>query len=165
VIARRLRGILVGSITTVTDRVLRSRPLMRAPIGVYRAHLGFLFGSRLLMLEHVGRKTGAARYVVLEVIRRPGPDRYVVTSGFGERAQWFRNVMAEPQVRISSGRRTAAPAMARRMAQDEADAALSDYIAGHPGAWARLKGVLEKTLDGRVDPPGTDLPMVELSLR
>jgi deazaflavin-dependent oxidoreductase (nitroreductase family) len=159
-----MSGIVSRVVATVMNRVLRARPLMRAPIALYRAHLGFVLGSRLLLLEHVGRKTGASRYVVLEVIGRPAADRYVVVSGFGERAQWLRNVAAEPQVRISSGRRTSAPAVARRMTQDEADAALSDYIAAHPAAWATFKGAIEKTLDGRVDPPGVDLPVVEFSL-
>ncbi|HTM84573.1 MAG TPA: nitroreductase family deazaflavin-dependent oxidoreductase, partial [Mycobacterium sp.] len=39
---------------------------MRAPIWLYRARLGALLGSRLLMLEHRGRTSGARRYVVLE---------------------------------------------------------------------------------------------------
>ena len=52
-------------------RALRTRWLVRAPINLYRVGLGFLFGTRLLMLEHVGRRTGARRYVVLEVVDRP----------------------------------------------------------------------------------------------
>ena len=71
---------------------------MRAPIWIYQARLGFLFGSRLLMLEHIGRRTSARRYVVLEVIEHQPPDTYVVISGFGDRAQWFRNVLDNPSV-------------------------------------------------------------------
>ena len=63
--------------------LLRVRWLARAPIGLYRARLGFLLGSRLLMLEHLGRKSGARRYVVLEVVARPRPGTYVVASAFG----------------------------------------------------------------------------------
>lgn len=79
-------------------RVDQDRPLGRpgareprpdAPIWLYRARLGFVLGSRTLMLEHVGRKSGAKRYVVLEVVGHPAPDTYVVASGFGEHAQWF----------------------------------------------------------------------------
>ena len=33
-------------------RLLRAPLLMRAPICMYRARLGFVFGSRLLLLEH-----------------------------------------------------------------------------------------------------------------
>lgn len=67
-----------GAITAWAAGLLRVRWLVRAPIGLYRAHLGFLFGSRLLMLEHTGRKSGTRRYVVLEVVGHPRPGTYVV---------------------------------------------------------------------------------------
>src|SRR5215469_7567003 len=78
----------------------KTRWLVRAPIRLYRARLGFVLGSRFLMLEHVGRSSGLRRYVVLEIIGRPSPGTFVVASGFGTRAQWFRNVRANPAVRI-----------------------------------------------------------------
>lgn len=94
-------------------RLLRSRRLMRAPIWIYKARAGALFGSRILMLEHVGRKSGTPRYAVLEVTDHPSPDTYVVASGFGRKAQWFRNIQANPRVRVYAGshapRRAAAP--------------------------------------------------------
>jgi hypothetical protein len=74
------------AIGRVGARVLANRALMRAPIWLYRARLGFLFGSRTLMLEHIGRNSGARRYVVLEVVGHPTPDVYVIASGFGLRA-------------------------------------------------------------------------------
>lgn len=46
-----------------------------------------MFGPRLLMLEHTGRKTGILRYVVLEAVDHPDPGTYVVAAGFGDRAQ------------------------------------------------------------------------------
>ena len=113
--------------------VLGNRALMRTPIWLYRARLGFLFGSRTLMLEHVGRKSGARRYVVLEVVGHPAPDTYVVASGFGGRAQWFRNLTANPRVRISITGHGPRPATARRLPAAEADAVLADYVAGIPG--------------------------------
>lgn len=92
---------------------------MRAPIWLFRARLGFLMGSRLLMLEHIGRRSGQRRYVVLEVVDRPGPGRYVVASGFGERSQWFRNIQAKPSVRVFIGRHGPRAATARTLAADE----------------------------------------------
>src|SRR5579884_3474468 len=86
-------------------RLLRSRRLMRAPIWIYKADAGAVFGSRLLMLEHIGRRSGARRYVVLEVVDHPTPDTYVVASGFGTKAQWFRNIQADPRVRVYAGSR------------------------------------------------------------
>lgn len=148
----------------LADKVLRTPRLARAPILVYRAGLGFIFGGRMLMLEHVGRRTGVTRYVVLEVIDHPDADVYVVPSGFGERAQWFRNVLANPQVHVSVGGHRSVSATARRLPAEEADAALGRYIAGHARAWAAMSQVIEETLGGRVDPPNTELPIVEFRL-
>ena len=52
------------------------------------------------MLEHVGRKSGQKRYVVVEIVDHPSADRYVVVSGFGDRSEWYRNLEVNPQVRI-----------------------------------------------------------------
>ena len=42
-------------------RLLRSRRLVRLPIWIYKAGAGALFGSRILMMEHVGRVLAAYR--------------------------------------------------------------------------------------------------------
>lgn len=167
----RLAGI--GTSQSLTARVadacagaaaaaLRTRWLVRTPIWLYRARLGFVFGSRLLMLEHVGRVSGLSRYVVLEVIDHDH-GRYVVVSGFGTRAQWYQNVRAHPQVRVQVGSRAPVPAVARQVEPAEAVAVLDRYAAAHPRAWASLRPVLEKTLGGRIDATGTDFPMIEFS--
>ncbi|WP_296366490.1 MULTISPECIES: nitroreductase family deazaflavin-dependent oxidoreductase [unclassified Pseudonocardia] len=135
---------------------------MRAPIWIYRMRLGFLFGSRMLMLEHVGRRTGQRRRVVLEVFGHPASDRYLVVSGFGDRAQWFRNVRAHPQVRVSVAGRRSVPATARVLGSAEADAALARYAARYPRAWRTFKPVLESTLGTSIDQEHTALPIVEL---
>jgi deazaflavin-dependent oxidoreductase (nitroreductase family) len=145
-------------------RVLRVRWLVRAPVALYRARLGFLFGSRLLMLEHTGRITGTRRYVVLEVIDRPRSGTYVVASGFGDRSQWFRNVRASPAVRVWVGGRRPAPATARLLSRGEATVVLAAYAARHPRAWAALKPVLETTLGARIDDSQTSLPLIAFDL-
>lgn len=156
-VSRLLSGIVARS----GHRILRSARLMRAPILVYRARLGIVFGSRMLMLEHVGRRSGLRRQVVLEVIEHPAPDAYVVASGFGDRAQWYRNVQACPRVRVSVGRRVSVPATARVLEPSEADGVLRRYTARHPRAWRRLKPVIEATLGAPVTEEHTGLPMVE----
>lgn len=153
-----------GALAAWAAGLLRVRWLVRAPIGLYRARLGFLFGSRLLMLEHVGRKSGARRYVVLEVIDRPRPGTYVVVSGFGARAQWLRNVRANPHVHVYNGGHRPASATARLLTSDEAAAGLAAYKARHPRAWAALKPVFEATLGARISDQETSLPMIALEL-
>jgi deazaflavin-dependent oxidoreductase (nitroreductase family) len=148
----------------VASRALRTRQLMRAPVHIYRARLGFLFGRRMLMLEHIGRRTGARRYVVLEVIDRLDSDSYVVVSGFGTHAQWFRNVRADPRVRVWIGGRRPAEARASVLSPDEVAASLHAYAVRHPRAWATMKPAIEKTLGAPIDERGTGLPMVRLHL-
>jgi hypothetical protein len=59
-------------------RMLRVRWFVRAPIWLFRARLGFLAGSRLITLEHIGRTSGQRRYVVFEVVDHPSPGKYAV---------------------------------------------------------------------------------------
>ena len=125
--------------TSATARLLRSRRLMRAPIWIYKARAGALLSSRLLMLEHIGRKSGAWRNVVLEVVDHPTPETFIVASGFGSKAQWFRNIEANPRVRVYAGSRAPADATARVLDQHEADSELAAYRARHPRAWAQFK--------------------------
>ena len=148
----------------VGARLLRNRFLMRAPILIYKARAGALLTSRLLMLEHIGRKSGARRYVVLEVVDHPTPDTYVVPSGFGTKAQWVRNIQANPRVRVYVGSHAPAPATARVLEPDEADRILAAYRAKRPRAWARFKPVLEETLGQPITDTDTPLPMVVLRL-
>lgn len=145
-------------------RVLRSRAVMRLPIRLYQARLGFLFGHRLLMLEHIGRHSGARRYVVLEVVDHPASGTYVVASGFGRQAQWFRNILVEPHVRVSSGRGKPAAATARVLAAAEADATLDAYRERHRRAWNIFRPVIENTLGSTITAHDSRLPMVELRL-
>jgi deazaflavin-dependent oxidoreductase (nitroreductase family) len=151
-------------LAAVGARILRSRPLMRAPIWIYKARAGAMLGSRLLMLEHIGRKSGIPRSVILEVVDHPAPDSYVVASGFGQKAQWFRNIKANPRVRVYTGSRAPAPATARIMTQQEADRTLAGYANRHPEAWERFRPVLEQTLGSPITETDTPLPMVELLL-
>jgi deazaflavin-dependent oxidoreductase (nitroreductase family) len=118
--------------------ILRTRWAVRAPIALFRARLGFLFAGRLLLLEHVGRKSGAPRYVVLEVIGRHDRDVYVA-SGFGERAQWLRNLRATPECRVSIGRLRSVPASATVLEEATGQAILREYAGQHPRAWKRLR--------------------------
>lgn len=141
-------------------KMLRTRWLVRAPIRLYRAGLGFLFGSRMLMLSHTGRRSGATRFVVLEVVDRPTPDQLIIVSGFGTDAQWYRNIQADPHVRVWIGTRRGLPAIATPMSSGESAAALARYAERHPVAWNRLRATIEEATRAPVD----SLPMVRVQL-
>jgi len=151
----------------IVSRLLHTRVLVRAPIALYRAGLGPLLGSRMLMLEHVGRTTGARRQVVLEVLLRPGPGRYVIVSGLGRRSQWYRNVLAQPQVRVSTGWHRLTPATVRQLPASDAVAVFGWYAEAHSRLWATF----EQLMSDAVGPlaPGEQLadriPLLEVDLR
>ena len=145
--------------------VLRTRWIVRAPILVYRARLGAIFGTRLLMLEHTGRKTGTRRYAVLEIVDHPTPGSFMVVSGFGMRAQWLRNVEADPRVRVSIGSHRPQDAVARRVDLTEATEILTRYANAHPKTWQQFEPVLRETLqDPTPEPMADKLPVVSIVL-
>ncbi|MFC9892178.1 nitroreductase family deazaflavin-dependent oxidoreductase [Nocardia sp. NPDC127579] len=146
--------------TSVGARLLRTRWFVRAPIGLFRAGLGFLFGSRLLLLEHVGRTSGAARYVALETVARPSPDRIVIASGFGASSQWYRNLLVTPECHVWIGFRRRVPAVARVLDRTEAANVLADYKIRHPAAYRELGGIIQEATGRGID----TVPMVELEL-
>lgn len=114
------------------------RAFLRAPILLYRLHLGWLLGRRFLLLTHVGRKSGLQRRTVLEVVLYdPEGGTCIVASGWGERSQWLRNIQANPHVTVTLGTRTHRAA-AHRLDREEAEGALRDYSRRHPRALAKL---------------------------
>jgi deazaflavin-dependent oxidoreductase (nitroreductase family) len=128
-------------------KVLRTRWLVRLPIYLFRARLGFIFGRRLIMLEHYGRKTGKRRYAILELVNQ-APGTYFVVSGFGEHADWLKNVRANPHVRITVGSKRAIPAIAKRLEPAAGTVVLTDYAERYPRTWQALTPVLQG-LSGR----------------
>ena len=152
---------MTGSpLTAIGARALRSRRLTRAPIWLYRHRLGWLLGHRMLMLEHLGRRTGHPRYVCLEVVDRPTADTFVIVSGFGTRAQWYQNLLTHPDCHVSIAGRQHVPARAYVMSATDATLALQRYRMIHPRAWRRLRSVIERAAGC----PVTELPMLELRL-
>ncbi|CAN5577879.1 hypothetical protein BH09ACT4_BH09ACT4_24230 [soil metagenome] len=137
--------------TTSVDRwfgrALRSRTLTRLPIGIYRAGLGFIFGRRLVMIEHVGRTSGLRRFVVVECVDRF--DNVVrVASGFGRQAQWYRNVAANEIAYISTGTLRRVAATPRLMTDAESELHLQKYAAEHPATWQHLEAAIRYTSVG-----------------
>lgn len=118
------------------------RRLARFPIWLYRLRLGWLFGDRMLLLTHIGRTSGRLRQVVLEVIQHDRTtDIYIIASGYGERADWFRNVQQHPHVLIDVGTRRI-EATAARLDYDHAAAAYAAYARRHPLAFRALAPIV-----------------------
>lgn len=122
------------------------RAVHRAPIALYRWGLGGLLGRRFVLLTHTGRRTGASRQVVLEVVGRHDGG-YLVASGYGPRAQWFRNIVADPRVRFQVGRHRHT-GEARPLPPDESGRCLAEYARRHPRTAAALMRAVGQDVDG-----------------
>jgi len=118
------------------------RWLMRAPILLYRLHLGGLMGGRFLLLEHRGRKSGALRQAVIEVVDHdPADGSYVVAAAWGMKSDWYRNIAADSNV-IVTVRSHRFPALARTLSKDEARTHLQIYARRNPSAFKNLGSLL-----------------------
>lgn len=146
---------------SLSARVLRTRALVRAPIPLFRARMGFLLGPRMLLLEHVGRQSGQTRRVVLEVVERTDRDQLVIASGFGVAAQWYRNLQANSHCWVSTGTRYHRPAVAHNLTADEAAVVLERYRRAHPTAYRALAGAISELNDLPIE----SVPLVRLTLR
>lgn len=135
----------------LAGRILRMRGLMRAPIRLYRAGWGWLLGRRFVMIEHLGRNSNEPRYVVVEVVDR-GRNVLRVASGFGPRAQWYRNLAANGVAYLSTGAATRVPAEVRLLDDAESRAVLDTYAKRHPIAWRVLGSVMTELSGSAVVP-------------
>lgn len=116
--------------------------ILQAPKWIFRAHLGFIFGSRFLLLEHIGRKSGKRYQTPLEVASRDeAHDEYIVTSGTGVNADWYRNIRANPAVAIWLGSRRY-PVKQRFLPTAEAVERMKEYEREHPKAAAKLEDLM-----------------------
>ena len=148
------RGMSLGA------KMLGTRWVVRAPIWLFRARLGFLFGGRMLMLVPRGRKSGLERFVVLEAVARESRERVLIASGFGAGSEWYRNLRADPACQVSIGFRNRVDSRAELLDQEESRAILETYSAKHPTDWKYLKQSITE-LTGEDEP---EIPMVRLHL-
>jgi deazaflavin-dependent oxidoreductase (nitroreductase family) len=139
----------------------RLRWFYRAPIKLYQLGLGRLMGGRFLMLTHKGRKSGLDRYVVLEVVGRE-PDSWYVAAAYGNNADWFRNIKADPNVTVNyKGQRT--PATATVVPVPDAAEVLRRYAQAHPKAARTLGTLMGVPMEGDMTEAARMIPIVRIT--
>jgi deazaflavin-dependent oxidoreductase (nitroreductase family) len=72
------------------------------PQNAYKMGLGPLIGRAILLLTTTGRKTGLKRVTPLQYELIDGA--YYLGSARGDKADWYRNIVADPHVEIEVGR-------------------------------------------------------------
>jgi deazaflavin-dependent oxidoreductase (nitroreductase family) len=124
------------------------KALFRAPLWMYRLHLGPLLGDRFLKLTHTGRSSGKPRHVVLEVVKH---DRekgvYYIAAAWGEKSDWVKNIRANPQVKVQVGSREF-DMLAEELSPDLGEQVILDYAQRHPTAMINLARFMGYQLDG-----------------
>jgi deazaflavin-dependent oxidoreductase (nitroreductase family) len=105
--------------------------LFKAPVTLWRTGLGSIIGQVILLMTHTGRKSGLPRRTALEYQSADSGKRYVI-SAFGEKAQWYQNVMADPIVTIQTNRGTEAVEVRRVTDDGEVIAAISLFMDRNP---------------------------------
>jgi len=121
----------------------------RAPIWLYRLGLGWMFGKRFLLLNHIGRKSGQPKQAVIEIVKIDSQNNTIYSvSGFGEKAQWFQNIMHTPDVNIQVSSRKLS-AHAERLSTEDGEKILLDYAYHHPTALRELSKILNISYDGK----------------
>ena len=140
--------------------------LLRVPVHLFRCKLGFVFGDRLLLLTHRGRASSLLHQTALEVVEhdRQAHD-FIVCSGTGPGADWYRNLRSEPAVAIQVRNRRWVPHQ-RLLGDEEAAQHFARYEVAHPRAAPRLLASMGNGYDGtdagRVAMMA-DMPMVAFS--
>lgn len=101
------------------------------------------------MIEHRGRESGRLYRTVVEVAGRPptGDGEWFVVSGFGPRADWYRNIRAGNLVAIWLGSRRYR-ASVRFVEPEEAADVMIGYETAHPKAARFLAVELGLAHDG-----------------
>jgi len=90
------------------------KPLMRAflrtPLLLYRTPLRAMLGAFYVQIEHRGRKSGRVYRTVVDRLHTDRETGEVfVTSAWGDKSDWFRNIQAAPASGVCIGRRRFEP--------------------------------------------------------
>ncbi|MFF7074556.1 nitroreductase family deazaflavin-dependent oxidoreductase [Streptomyces pseudovenezuelae] len=141
------------------------RLALRLPVLLFRAGLGPLFGKRFLLLHHTGRVTDRDHMTALEVVTHdPAAASWTVASGFGPKADWYRNLRAQPKTLIQVGNRPLA-VTAHFLAPEEGADIMAGYAHRHPRTARRLRTFMNLRADGTeasYREAGREIPFVRL---
>jgi len=139
------------------DRKPTGLLLLRAPILLYRARAGWLLGHRFVYVAHRGRRTGARREVVVEVVcYLPAAPEIAVVAAWGHHSDWYLNLKAGPALEVRISTQVWRCPDHRFLGAAETIELLCSYQRAHPRVWKRLAPMLGLP----PDPQNTDLGAV-----
>ena len=107
------------------------KALFKWPVHLWRLGLAPLLGKLMMLITHTGRKSGLPRRTMTECYRINGG--YYAPCAFGERAQWYMNISADPRVTIQTAEGVQS-SIAVRVTDDDEILAIMDAIQERSGA-------------------------------
>jgi deazaflavin-dependent oxidoreductase (nitroreductase family) len=84
------------------DFWIKIRPVQRIHQRLYASGGGWIIGWLIQLLEHTGRKSARRYMTPLQYEKIDGV--YYVSAGRGYKADWYRNIMADPHVHVQVSR-------------------------------------------------------------
>lgn len=124
------------------------RILFRIPVYFYRIGLGWLFGKKFVLINHVGRKSGKPYQSVVEVIEREkGTDNIIVVAGYGEQTQWYKNLKNQPKTTVQLGSRELSVSVVLISPEDGGDI-IARYMDRHGKLTGQLFSMIGYEWDG-----------------
>ena len=137
----------------------------RMPAILYRIGLGFLLPMQML-LTTIGRKTGKPHRVVVDIVKHDkDKDIYFINAGWGLRSDWFRNLIANPNVQVQIARRKFS-GRATVLPLKEGGDILVEFINQHPNyvrLMMRIIGIEIRFNEEEIRSLVSEMPIVEIS--
>ncbi|HYO88812.1 MAG TPA: nitroreductase family deazaflavin-dependent oxidoreductase [Candidatus Limnocylindrales bacterium] len=129
--------LLAPTVFTLPDPNGIQHAFYRLPLWGYRLGLGGVLDKfNIAALTTLGRKSGKPRFAALEY-RQHGSKIYII-SGWGEQANWVRNLEQHPQVTLRRGVRVQAGRAAVVSDRNEVFRALTLFYRTNPAAYERM---------------------------
>lgn len=107
--------------------------MFKMPLYMWRLGLARLLPRNYLRLTMTGRKSGQPRHVMLEYSYING--RFYLLSGWGTKAQWVQNVLANPLVTVQTVREGTVAGQATVVTDDQEIATLYTQAKGASPFW------------------------------
>lgn len=144
-----------------------SRLFFRFPIFLFRSGFGWLFGDRLLLLNHIGRNSEKQRQAVLEVAHHDkNTNTFIVNVGFGKNSDWYKNLKKNPNVSIMV-RKDTIKVHAEDLPLEEGGELMVSFLKNHPieAKMATLIGYRVKSNEDDFRVLGKEMSFVKLTPR
>jgi deazaflavin-dependent oxidoreductase (nitroreductase family) len=81
----------------------------KTPVWLYKMGLGGmerLVGAEWMLLTTIGRKSGKPRQTMVDILEYDqAADTYYIEAAYGARADWYKNIQANPLFEAQAGRR------------------------------------------------------------